>query len=99
MPKIISAKEGIERVRAGAQLIDVRTPREFHSGHVPGAKNIPHDELFQRLNELGPDKEIPIVLYCHIAPRAVFAQELLTGLGFKHVFAAAGYEEWRAINE
>ena len=36
----------------GATILDVRTPEEFSSGHVPGAVNIPHTELAARMSEL-----------------------------------------------
>ena len=40
-------------VAEGAILVDVRTPKEFARGSVPGAKNVPYEELLQRLDALG----------------------------------------------
>ena len=40
------------------QIIDVRSPAEFSSGHIPGAVNIPLEEMRQRIEELSPDKEV-----------------------------------------
>ena len=39
-----------------AQLIDVREPKEFESGHILGARNIPSTQLRQRYKEIRPDK-------------------------------------------
>ncbi len=90
----ISAKEGKEKVAAGALLLDVRTPAEFKRGHVPGAINIPHDQVLQHLGELGPDKARVIVTYCGHAPRAIAAQRALASAGYKNVFSAGGYRDW-----
>ena len=42
-------------------LLDVRTPKEYSRGHLPGAQHIPVAELADRLDELNPDK--PIIAY------------------------------------
>src|SRR5690349_8055238 len=47
-----------------AFLLDVRTPEEFTSGHIPGAVNIPIDELRSRLAELPQDRTI--AAYCQV---------------------------------
>ncbi|MCG7345152.1 rhodanese-like domain-containing protein [Sporosarcina sp. ACRSL] len=44
-----------------AQLIDVREPKEFESGHILGARNIPYSQFRQRYKEIRPDK--PVYLY------------------------------------
>ncbi|MGM3362679.1 rhodanese-like domain-containing protein, partial [Bacillus cereus group sp. BC29] len=53
-------------VAAGANLIDVRTPRESAAGSIPGAVNIPVDELRERLAEV-PDG--PLVVHCQVGQR------------------------------
>ena len=42
-------------------LIDVRTPKEYEEGHLPGARLIPVGELVDRLSEIDPDK--PTIVY------------------------------------
>jgi NADPH-dependent 2,4-dienoyl-CoA reductase/sulfur reductase-like enzyme/peroxiredoxin family protein/rhodanese-related sulfurtransferase/TusA-related sulfurtransferase len=64
-------------------LLDVRTPEEFKSGTIPGAINIPVDELRQRLNELPGDKEI--IVFCRVGLRGYIASRILTQSGFKDV--------------
>lgn len=63
------------------QLIDVRTPEEFHGGHLKGAKNIPLDELQARAGELSKDK--PLALYCRSGNRSATALRIVGSLGFK----------------
>lgn len=50
-------------IESGAPIIDVRTPAEFQSGHVPGSKNIPLNEIPDRLDEL-EQLEQPFILCC-----------------------------------
>lgn len=50
------------------QLVDVREPGEFASGHVPGAINIPMAEIESRLSDLDP--RAPVALICHSGDRA-----------------------------
>jgi len=61
-------------------ILDVRTPKEFAEGHVPGAVNIPYDQVESRLGEIPKDDEI--VLYCHSGRRAGLAAETLAANGY-----------------
>ena len=61
-------------------VLDVRSPEEFVAGHVPGAVNIPHDQLASRLDALPKDKDI--VLYCRSGRRAQLAADVLAGNGY-----------------
>lgn len=61
-------------VRA-AQWIDVRSASEFAAGHVPGAVNIPMDQIEVRLDDLRPD--LPLVLICQSGERARMTAALL----------------------
>jgi len=58
-----------------AQLIDVREEKEFKTGHILGARNIPLSQLKQRQTEIRPDK--PIYLYCQNGSRTVQASRIL----------------------
>lgn len=80
-------------VEAGATLVDVRTPEEFASGHLPGALNIPVDELPRRLGELGsPEKSL--VVYCRSGARSSRAERLLKERGFQNVFNLGPMSAW-----
>ena len=74
-----------------ALLVDVRTPQEFNSGHLPGAKLIPVDQLKQRLAEFGPNKNRPIVVYCKSGSRSGKAEQFLKSQGYTNVFNGGGY--------
>jgi len=61
-------------------VLDVRTPEEYVAGHVPGAVNIPYDQVGARLAEVPKDKQV--VLYCRSGRRAVMASEVLAANGY-----------------
>lgn len=73
-------------------LLDVRTPGEFVSGHVPGAINIPVDELRSRLAELPKDR--PIRAYCQVGQRGYIATRLLNQSGFNTANLGGGYRTY-----
>lgn len=77
-------------VDGGALLVDVRTPGEFASGHIPGAVNIPVQDIDGRLDELG-SKNRPIILYCRSGVRSAQAARVLANAGFTtHNLGAMG---------
>ena len=61
-------------------VLDVRTPDEYAEGHVPGAVNVPHDQLASRVAEVPKDKDV--VLYCRSGRRAALAADVLTAHGY-----------------
>lgn len=73
---------------AGYQLIDVRTPSEFNAGAIPGAINIPVDEIRQRVAEI---KKEPILVNCQVGQRGHTATMLLKELGFDATNLDGGY--------
>jgi rhodanese-related sulfurtransferase len=76
-------------------VLDVRTPDEFASSHVPGAVNIPIDQLAARTGELDPQREV--VVYCERGPRASKGADALAAAGFSDVKLLSGHMSgWRA---
>jgi NADPH-dependent 2,4-dienoyl-CoA reductase/sulfur reductase-like enzyme/rhodanese-related sulfurtransferase len=73
---------------AGFQLIDVRTPSEFKNGSIPGAINIPVDEIRQRISEI---RNEPILVNCQVGQRGHTATMLLKELGFDATNLDGGY--------
>lgn len=93
----VSRAELLERLRAGlVTLLDVRPADEFALGHVPGAVNIPLNEIEGRLAEL--DKSQDVVAYCR-GPYCVLSFEAVATLrarGFNIRRLEEGFPEWRA---
>ena len=82
----------------GSFLLDVRKPEEHALSSIPGAVNIPVDELRGRINELPIDK--PIIIYCEIGLRGYLAHRMLKQKGFKEVVnLAGGHALWKVCIE
>ena len=78
-------------------VLDVRTPAEFAAGHVPGARNLSHDQLAANLGELAPLRDKEVVLYCRSGRRTLLAEETLRQAGFKRLLHLEGdYLAWEA---
>ncbi|EGR2448435.1 TPA: FAD-dependent oxidoreductase [Vibrio cholerae] len=75
-------------------LLDVRNPMELQNmGYLPGAINIPVDQLRQRMNELPKDKEV--VIYCQVGLRGNVAYRQLVNNGFKARNLIGGYRTYK----
>jgi rhodanese-related sulfurtransferase/cyanate permease len=82
---------------AAPAILDVRTPKEFADGHVPGALNIPFESVGSRAHELTGSRQSPLVVYCGHGPRAWMAGAALRKKGFTNVTYLAGhFSGWRA---
>lgn len=75
----------------GAVVIDVRTPGEFSTGHLPKAINIPVDLAAVEVPRRIPDKERPILLHCQSGMRSATAQRQLRALGYTRAFNLGSY--------
>jgi len=61
-------------------VLDVRTPQEYAAGHVPGAVNVPYDQVASHLAEIPKDKDV--VIYCRSGRRTGLAAEVLEANGY-----------------
>lgn len=64
-------------------LIDVRMPKEFENGHIPGAINIPLRNI-KNIEDLVPDKETKLFVYCLTGSRSEHALIGLANLGYRN---------------
>jgi NADPH-dependent 2,4-dienoyl-CoA reductase/sulfur reductase-like enzyme/rhodanese-related sulfurtransferase len=88
----------IEDIQSKDLLIDVRRKDEYEAGKIPGAINIPVDEIRSRLGEIPKDKTI--FIYCEAGLRGYLAQRILTQNGFDRVFnLSGGYHTWKVATE
>jgi len=75
-------------------LLDVRSPEEFQSGHVPGAKNIPLNVLTSQVGGLPADK--PIVVVCRSGNRSRMGAIMLQQAGIESVYnLSGGTQAWQ----
>jgi len=77
----------------GLQIVDVRSPREWKNGHIPGARHIFLPELRKRVGEL--DRAKPTAVYCASGYRASIAASILKEEGFDALWNVPGsWEAW-----
>ena len=73
-------------------LVDVRTPQEFSEGHVPGAVNIPLDQVPHRLAEFEV-MEKSVIAYCRSGNRSGMAVAILKQHGVNEVYNGGALTE------
>ncbi len=76
-------------------LLDVRTPREYAGGHIEGFRNIPVDELRERLREIEPGKSVYVI--CQSGLRSYIACRILAGHGYEAYNFAGGFRFYDAV--
>lgn len=82
-----------EHLEAGTLLVDVRSASEFAAGAIPGAINIPLDELRARHDEIAGHKDV--IVHCQVGLRGHNAARILTNLGYDVANLDGGYLTWQ----
>lgn len=83
-----------ELVDRGAQIIDVRSQREYSSGHIKGSINIPLNELSNNTPRIKQD--VPLIACCASGMRSASAKGILSQLGYPEVYNGGG---WESLNK
>lgn len=78
--------------RSAVSLVDVRTPDEYAMGTIPGAVNLPLDDLRARMEELPKDK--PVYLFCQVGLRGYVASRILMQNGYEAYNLSGGYKTY-----
>nr|WP_177224904.1 rhodanese-like domain-containing protein [Variovorax sp. 770b2] len=85
--------------RERAVLVDVREPEEFATGHMIGAKNVPLNQLDEKLASTVKNKNVPLLLVCATGARAQRAVAMAKKLGYEQAQAVAGgLKAWKDAN-
>lgn len=80
--------------KAGAIILDVRTPSEYTQGHIKGSMNIPLQSLEKGISKL--NKEKVIITCCASGMRSESARKMLLSLGWNQVYNGGG---WQSLNQ
>jgi rhodanese-related sulfurtransferase len=93
-----SKKQALKRfLEKNPTLIDVRNPSELIENNIPGAINIPLDNLFENLPNLAKNKDY--VLFCRSGNRSRYAVDLMKTNGFTSLFDAGSIDELKKIRQ
>ncbi|WP_319381733.1 rhodanese-like domain-containing protein [Thiomicrorhabdus sp.] len=76
-----------------AQLVDVRTPEEFADHKLPGAINIPLQDI-DRVGESILDKDLPVIVFCRSGQRSHMAMQILLSQSFDEVYNLGPFMAW-----
>lgn len=96
----ISAAEAKEMMdQSEVTIVDVRTLEEYKEGHVPGAINIPNEEILDTEPELLKDKDATLLVYCRSGRRSKDASDKLVKMGYKNVYDFGGIIDWNYDTE
>ena len=88
------------REQPGIRLLDVRTPGEYESVHIPASYNVPLDRLGEHGNEIRAHVETPVVLVCQSGNRARKAEEALRQAGMPNLHVLdGGVNAWVAAGQ
>ena len=87
------AKE-IMDTEEGYVILDVREQDEYDAGHISGAILIPYTQIEVKANEMLPDKDQLILVYCRSGRRSKIAAEALAELGYTNIKEFGGILDW-----
>ena len=100
MAKTITREELVQQIQAGAVVVvETLGPAYFESGHLPGAVNVPHDQVGRLAASVLPDKDAAIVTYCSntACRNSEIAATQLRSMGYTDVRKyAEGKQDWEA---
>lgn len=93
----ISMEELAQRLQTESDyiLLDVRTPEEFSTGHIPGAICIPNESIGKQEITVLPNKKQRIYIYCRSGSRSKQAADKLLDMGYTNLVEAGGIMDWQ----
>jgi molybdopterin/thiamine biosynthesis adenylyltransferase/rhodanese-related sulfurtransferase len=95
-----SAEDVKRRLERGDHpiLLDVREQEEVEGGLLPGARHLGRAHFESRIEDVVPDKESDVVVYCASGVRSAFAAKTLLELGYERVSSlVGGFNRWRDL--
>ena len=99
-PGALSVSKAVNLInREKGIMVDVSEVEEFSTGHPGGAKNIPLNQLEDRLPQMVKNKTVPLILICPSGARARRAEAVAKKLGYDKAQAmAGGLRAWKEAN-
>ena len=91
----ITADEAKDLIDEGSPtIVDVRTAQEYANGHIPGAINIPVENIGSEKPAELTDADAQLIVYCRTGVRSKQASDRLVELGYQHVNDMGGIVDW-----
>ena len=91
--QVITSADLVQRLEGedAPVILDVRSPEEYAEGHIPGAINVPYDQIAANLDSLESFLTAEVVVYCRTGRRAGVAEKALREAGFTQVVDLEGH--------
>lgn len=92
----ITAEDAKKIMDSGEEhiILDVREQDEFDAGHIPGAILLPYTEIENKAEEMLPNKDKQILVYCRSGRRSKIAAEVLARLGYTNIKEFGDIIDW-----
>ncbi len=96
MYETITAEDAKKIMDSGEDIIilDVREQDEYDEGHIAGSILIPYTQIENKAEEMLPDKDKKILVYCRSGRRSKIAAESLSKLSYTNVKEFGGITDW-----
>lgn len=85
--------------RGGVTIVDVRRPEEYAEKHIPGAILVSNETIAEKSDEMLPDKDAVLLIYCRTGVRSKQASDKLIKLGYKNIYDFGGIVDWQYETE
>lgn len=93
----VSVEETRERMKTGANLIDVREDNEFEAAHAKDSIHLGRGIIERDIVEKFPEKDTELILHCGGGFRSALSADMLQKMGYTNVFSmAGGWKAWKA---
>ena len=93
----ITAEEAKKIMDSGEEhiILDTREQEEFDDGHIPGAILIPYAEIENKAEQMLPEKNKLVLVYCRSGRRSKIAAQTLADMGYTNVKEFGGIIDWQ----
>lgn len=83
----------------GVTVVDVRRPEEYAEKHIPGAILVSNETIAEKSDEMLPDKDAVLLIYCRTGVRSKQASDKLIELGYRNIYDFGGIIDWQYETE
>lgn len=83
----------------GVTVVDVRRPEEYAEKHIPGAILVSNETIAEKSDEMLPDKDAVLLIYCRTGVRSKQASDKLIKLGYRNIYDFGGIVDWQYETE
>ncbi|HTE66741.1 MAG TPA: rhodanese-like domain-containing protein, partial [Candidatus Binatia bacterium] len=83
--RLVGAADATKLADAGYRILDVREPVEWNAGHIPGATLLPLADVPDRIAEVVPQLDTPLLVLCAVGARSARAAAYLAGIGYTDI--------------